>query len=198
MMVVVTFLPILPILVALGVDLFTPPSKPKYALMIFGIIVLFLFLLLAFRVGHHNIRSNRVAVTQAMIELFSVALDSFKEDIGRYPTTDEGLSALVTLPKTISPTKWRGPYLPKGIPKDPWRHDYAALQKVVGMMQMTSTVGTIRRDGANFLLIETLETRKYKTFMEFSCAGFTQLQLSSCPIDIIVLQKMIGRYVDLI
>ena len=57
------------------------------------------------------------------IESFSVALDLFFLDAGRYPTTSEGLNALVQSPGNIN--GWNGPYL-KGnaVPKDPWGNAY--------------------------------------------------------------------------
>ncbi len=63
---------------------------------------------------------RQVAKTQ--IELLAGALDQFRLDVGRYPTTDEGLEALVTPPEGLE--RWNGPYLEKGVPKDPWGHPY--------------------------------------------------------------------------
>lgn len=57
------------------------------------------------------------------IEEFGAGLDLFYLEIGRYPTTDEGLVALVEEPTGV--TGWHGPYLKKkAIPKDPWGRDY--------------------------------------------------------------------------
>ena len=57
------------------------------------------------------------------IEDFSTALDAFRLDMGRYPTTNEGLQALIAQPGGA--TRWNGPYLRKNIiPKDPWGNDY--------------------------------------------------------------------------
>lgn len=63
---------------------------------------------------------RQVAKTQ--IELLSGALDQFRLDVGRYPNTDEGLEALVNPPEGLE--RWNGPYLEKGVPKDPWGHVY--------------------------------------------------------------------------
>lgn len=51
------------------------------------------------------------------------SLEIFKLDAGRYPTTDEGLNALVTKPASAS--GWNGPYLKGGLPNDPWGKPYA-------------------------------------------------------------------------
>ena len=53
---------------------------------------------------------------------FENALDRYRIDIGKYPETRQGLSALVTQPAGI--VNWNGPYLRKAIPKDPWGSDY--------------------------------------------------------------------------
>ena len=50
-------------------------------------------------------------------------LDLFKLEVGRYPTTQEGLQALITAPAGVS--NWNGPYWKKGtLPKDPWGNEY--------------------------------------------------------------------------
>jgi general secretion pathway protein G len=59
---------------------------------------------------------------KAQIELFGTALDAFRLDVGRYPTTEEGLKALREKPSGIE--GWQGPYLPKEIPSDPWGKSY--------------------------------------------------------------------------
>ena len=57
------------------------------------------------------------------IEELGAALDLYKLEVGRYPTTEEGLQALVQAP--AGPAGWRGPYLKKKlVPKDPWGNPY--------------------------------------------------------------------------
>ncbi|MDD0839009.1 type II secretion system major pseudopilin GspG [Curvibacter sp. HBC61] len=50
------------------------------------------------------------------------SLDLFKLDVGRFPTAEEGLDALVTKPASV--TGWNGPYLKGGVPTDPWGKPY--------------------------------------------------------------------------
>lgn len=50
------------------------------------------------------------------------SMDLYKLDVGRYPTTEEGLDALVKKP--ASANGWTGPYLKGGVPTDPWGHPY--------------------------------------------------------------------------
>ena len=55
----------------------------------------------------------------------ALALDLYSLDNGNYPTTEQGLEALRTAPTTPPiPDKWKGPYLKKGSPKDPWGRPY--------------------------------------------------------------------------
>lgn len=57
------------------------------------------------------------------VEEFGASLDLFKLETGRYPTTQEGLQALVQAPPGV--TGWNGPYLKKKmLPKDPWGNEY--------------------------------------------------------------------------
>jgi len=57
------------------------------------------------------------------IEEIGASLDLYKLEVGRYPTTEEGLQALVQAP--TGSTGWRGPYLKKKVvPKDPWGNPY--------------------------------------------------------------------------
>ncbi|MGO8704533.1 MAG: type II secretion system major pseudopilin GspG [Candidatus Brocadiia bacterium] len=60
---------------------------------------------------------------QADIAVIEALLDQFYLDMGRYPTTEEGLNALYYAPEQDQ-DKWHGPYPKKPIGKDPWGHDY--------------------------------------------------------------------------
>jgi len=59
---------------------------------------------------------------KAQIELFGTALDTFRLDVGRYPTGQEGLAALMQKPGGVD--RWDGPYLRKDLPPDPWGKPY--------------------------------------------------------------------------
>ena len=90
------------------------------------LVVLVILGLLAGLVGPQVIKYLGGANTKTaklQIEDFSTALDAFRLDMGRYPTTNEGLQALVVQP--VGANRWNGPYLRKNvIPKDPWGNDY--------------------------------------------------------------------------
>ncbi len=64
---------------------------------------------------------GKQAAAKAQIELLGQALDQYKLDVGAYPTTQEGLNALMVNP---GQEKWEGPYLKKNIPLDPWGKAY--------------------------------------------------------------------------
>jgi general secretion pathway protein G len=59
---------------------------------------------------------------KAQIELLGTALDTFRLDVSRYPTTQEGLQALTQKPGGVD--RWDGPYLKKEVPSDPWGKAY--------------------------------------------------------------------------
>ena len=64
----------------------------------------------------------RIKVAGAQIELLGTALDTFRLDVGRYPTTQEGLEALNRQPGGLA--RWDGSYLKKEVPLDPWGKSY--------------------------------------------------------------------------
>ena len=65
---------------------------------------------------------SEVTVAKAQIGAFGKALDQYRLDVGRYPTTEHGLNALIARPG--SEKKWNGPYLDKDLPPDPWGNAY--------------------------------------------------------------------------
>jgi general secretion pathway protein G len=66
---------------------------------------------------------SKVKAAKIQIESFSSALDLFYLDMGRYPVTNDGLTALVQRPGNAQ--EWNGPYLKGGVvPNDPWGHAY--------------------------------------------------------------------------
>lgn len=69
-----------------------------------------------------QIGKSEVQVARAQLDAFDKALDQYRLDVGRYPSGGEGLAALNQAPAGVS--RWRGPYLKKAIPSDPWGHAY--------------------------------------------------------------------------
>ena len=59
---------------------------------------------------------------KAQIEMLMTSLDAYRLDVGSYPSSQEGLEALINNPGAEG---WAGPYLAKGqLPEDPWKHPY--------------------------------------------------------------------------
>lgn len=89
------------------------------------LIVLVILSLLAALAGPtlvERLKPAKRTVAQAQIEEFSSALENFYIDVSRYPTTDEGLQVLWE--KTQNAKGWKGPYLKKNPPSDPWGNPY--------------------------------------------------------------------------
>ncbi len=90
------------------------------------LVVLAIIGLLAGLVGPQVIKhlgESKTKTAKLQIEELSSALDMYRLDAGRYPTTDEGLNALVEQP--ASAKYWNGPYLrKKKTPLDPWNTPY--------------------------------------------------------------------------
>jgi general secretion pathway protein G len=88
------------------------------------VVVVILGLLAAFVAPRFfgKLSTAKIKAAKVQIEMFGTALDGFRLDMGRYPTTEEGLKALREKPSGAD--KWEGPYLPKEIPMDPWGNAY--------------------------------------------------------------------------
>ena len=69
-----------------------------------------------------QVGKSEIKIARAQIDAFDKALDQYRLDTGHYPTTEQGLNALVTKP--ANEPKWAGPYLKKAVPPDPWGNPY--------------------------------------------------------------------------
>lgn len=72
-----------------------------------------------------QIGKSEVKIAMAQMDAFSKALDQYRLDTGRYPSTEQGLAALVQRP--ADEPRWAGPYLAKAVPRDPWGNAYVFL-----------------------------------------------------------------------
>ena len=89
------------------------------------LVVMVIIGLLAAYVGpkyFSQVGKSEVKTARAQIVGFEKALEQYRVDVGTYPTTEQGLAALVTRPANVA--KWDGPYLAKAVPLDPWGHAY--------------------------------------------------------------------------
>lgn len=73
-----------------------------------------------------QVGKSRVKAARAQIDALDKALEQYRLDVGRLPTTEEGLAALNTAPQGAP--NWAGPYLKKDVPLDPWGHAYVYAQ----------------------------------------------------------------------
>jgi general secretion pathway protein G len=69
-----------------------------------------------------KVGKSKQKAAQSQIALFETAIDTYRLDMGKFPSADQGLMALRVKPE--GETNWDGPYLPKEIPLDPWGHPY--------------------------------------------------------------------------
>ena len=114
----------------LSLPLLPKPAKKKKSeagfTLVELLVVMVILVLLASFVGPRVIGylgSSKLKTAKIQLESFSTSLELFKLDTGRYPSNQEGLSALVSKPQNAS--NWNGPYLRKTkLPKDPWGNEY--------------------------------------------------------------------------
>jgi general secretion pathway protein G len=101
-------------------------DKKGFTLIEIMLVVIIIGVLVAMVVPNIAGRSEQARSTAARTDIesnLSTALDLYKLDNSAFPTTEQGLGALVTEPSGAM--KWSGPYLKKKrIPKDPWNRDY--------------------------------------------------------------------------
>jgi len=96
-------------------------ARSGFTLIELLLVLVILSVLAAIVVPKFARRSQQSRITAARTEIahMGLSLDMFEIDVGRYPTTEEGLSALVEPPASV--TGWNGPYITgSGVPDDPW------------------------------------------------------------------------------
>jgi general secretion pathway protein G len=104
-------------------------QRRGFTLIEIMLVVIIIGILVAMIVPNITGRSEQARKTAARTDIesnLSTALDLYRMDVSQYPTTEQGLGALIIGPTTSPvPAQWNGPYLKKKkIPKDPWSHDY--------------------------------------------------------------------------
>lgn len=109
--------------------MFASQAKHRLGFTLIELLVVILVIgLLASIVGPRilgRVSEAKSATARTQIELLGTALDSYQLDNGAYPTTEQGLAALQEKPtREPIPPNWRGPYLRKAIPADPWGRPY--------------------------------------------------------------------------
>ena len=75
-----------------------------------------------------NVGDAHAGAARQQVEIFSTALDSYRLNNHAFPTTEQGLAALRTEPAAgEKPRNWRGPYLRRAVPPDPWGNAWVYL-----------------------------------------------------------------------
>ena len=94
-----------------------------------------------------NVGDAKAGAARSQIEIFAVALSSYRLDNDAFPSAEQGLAALRTMPTTGElPKNWRGPYLSRVVPPDPWGRPYVYVSP--GRENATSyDLYTLGRDG---------------------------------------------------
>lgn len=99
-------------------------SQGGFTLIEMLLVLVILAALAAVVVPKFTKRSEQAKITAAGVDVahIELAMDTFEVDCGRYPTTEEGIKALVEQPSNAD--GWHGEYLKRGVPKDPWGNAY--------------------------------------------------------------------------
>ena len=101
-------------------------SKKEQGFTLIELLIVMIILgLLAALVGPRmfgKVGSSKQKSAKAQISLFETAIDTYRLEVGKFPTTEQGLQALRVCPDGV--IKWDGPYLPKDVPLDPWGNPY--------------------------------------------------------------------------
>ncbi|SMC16576.1 general secretion pathway protein G [Andreprevotia lacus DSM 23236] len=90
------------------------------------LVVLLIIALLAGYVGpklFSQVGAAKAKTAMSQMKSLADALDNYRLNVGQYPTTEQGLNALVKAPAEGA-SKWAGPYLAKDVPADPWDRPY--------------------------------------------------------------------------
>ena len=89
------------------------------------LVVLAIITMLAGLVGPtvlNQLGGAKTKTARVQIKDLEQAMEMYKLDVGRYPSSSDGLNALVAKPGNAD--GWNGPYLKSGVPLDPWKNDY--------------------------------------------------------------------------
>jgi len=99
-------------------------SRGGFTLVEFLVVFLIVGLLAGLVLPRYLAPANKsdVLLARAQVEALGKALEQYRADVGSYPTTDQGLEALISQPEGLD--RWQGPYTQKPIPTDPWGRPY--------------------------------------------------------------------------
>lgn len=107
-----------------------PPEESGFTLLELLVVVVIIGLLSGFVAPRYfsQVGRSEVQVARAQIDALEKALDQYRLDTRHYPSSEQGLKALIERPS--GEPNWNGPYLRKAVPLDPWGRPY--VYKVPG------------------------------------------------------------------
>lgn len=104
------------------------PANPSGFTLLELLVVLVIIGLLAGLVGPQlfgRVDASKVQTADAQVRMLRTAVQTFRLDVGRFPTAEEGLDVLNNPPADArAQTRWQGPYLDESVPLDPWDNAY--------------------------------------------------------------------------
>lgn len=127
------------------VTMLTARHRAGFTLLELLVVLVILGMLAAYVAPRYfgQVGKSEVRVAHVQMDALSKALDAYRADVGRYPTTQQGLRVLFERPPNLS--RWQGPYLKKAVPDDPWGNPYGyAMPGANGLDYSLSSFG---RDG---------------------------------------------------
>ena len=72
-----------------------------------------------------RVDTSKVTAADTQVRMLKASIETFRLDVGRFPTEEEGLQMLMVPPQDERiARKWRGPYLAEDVPLDPWSNAY--------------------------------------------------------------------------
>jgi general secretion pathway protein G len=121
------------------------PARFGFTLLELLVVMAIIALLAAYVAPQYfqQVGKSQQSLARSQVEAFKRALGIYRLDVGRFPTTEEGLAALAARPAGVN--KWSGPYLEMPPPLDPWGRAY--IYRSPGVGNPDFDIGSFGSDG---------------------------------------------------